>query len=428
MQVTKNQLPKVKFPKKMRALFEKARFKVFYGGRGGGKSVSIAIALLLLGMLGKEKILCTREVQNSIDDSVHAVLKEQIDILGIGWFYEVQKNKIIGLNGTEFIFAGLHGRTIGSVKSKQGITKVWVEEAQYISDKSFDILFPTIREEGSECWISFNPELDSDPVWVRFIENPPPDAIVVKINWYDNPFISKTLLDQKDEDYRRNPENARYIWEGFCKASIDGAIYKDEMEFIVSANRIIELPHEPLLRVNTYWDLGKRDATAIWFIQHAQGEEHRVIDYYENTGKELKHYAEVALSKGYDYDEHYLPHDVMVSELMSTMTRFDALQTYGLSNIIAVPRVREIETGIEATRQLLKNCWFDKEKCKKGLHALKSYQYEYDDKLKAYKRDKPLHNWASNGADAFRQFAQSWTPTQNETIPLDDAPMDWWQY
>lgn len=419
--------PQLKIPEKLAPLFDyKRRYRhyIMHGGRGGGKSTTVAQAALMHGMRKQHRILCTREYQISIKDSIHKLLSDTIDELGLGWFYRVTENSIVGKNGTEFIFKGLH-HNIGNIKSIEGVTICIIEEGQYVSEASFKILLPTIREANSEIWVLFNPILETDDCYQRFITHTPSNSLVININWNDNPFISQTLLDQKDDDYRRNPIDARNVWGGKCRAAIDGAIYQDEFALLEAGNRIINLPYEPLLPVNTYWDLGKRDATAIWFIQHAAGEEHRVIDYYENTGKALRHYAEVVIAKNYDYYEHYLPHDVQVSELISGITRYDALVEYGLNNVMTVPRVREIETGIDATRHILKQCWFDKEKCALGLRALKSYQYEYDEKLMCYKRDKPLHNHASNGSDAFRQFAQSYT-APIESVPLRDDYTPYW--
>jgi phage terminase large subunit len=423
------QVQRFKIPKKLEPLFHDKRYRYYImrGGRGGGKSTTACLAALLHGMKKKHRILATREYQVSIKDSVHKLLSDLIEEYKLDWFYTITRDSIVGRNGTEFIFKGLR-QNIGSVKSVEGISICIVEEAQFVSESSFKILLPTIREQGSEIWILFNPVLESDDCYQRFVVHKPSNSLEIIINWNDNPFISPTLIAEKDDDYRRDPIAARNVWGGECRPAVEGAIYQNEFEFLEATNRIIDLPYTPDLPVNTYWDLGRRDATAIWFAQHAIGEEHRFIDYYENTGKDLGHYSEIVLNKGYNLGEHYLPHDVQVTELSSGVSRIDTLYKHGLKNIITVPRVREIETGIEATRQIFKQCWFDKERCKQGLHALKSYRYEYDDKLKCYKRDKPLHDWASNGSDAFRQFAQAYQLPTNDHIPLnDDAPMDWWE-
>ena len=178
-----------KFPKKLRFLFEPMRYKVAYGGRGSAKSWSFARTLLIQASRKPLRILCTREVQKSIRDSVHKLLSDQIQALGLGTFYDVQQAVIRGENGSEFIFAGLSDQTAESVKSFEGVDIAWVEEAQAVSDRSWGILIPTIRKDGSEIWVSFNPELDTDPTWLRFVENPPPDAVSVPVNYHDNPWF-----------------------------------------------------------------------------------------------------------------------------------------------------------------------------------------------------------------------------------------------
>ncbi len=176
------------FPDALQFLFEPARYKVAYGGRGGAKSWGFARALLILGAQKNLTILCAREFQSSIKDSVHALLAAQVHDLGLDWFYETQEKTIIGKNGTNFIFAALR-HNVDSIKSKEGIDICWVEEAVTVSKNSWDKLIPTIRKPGSEIWISFNPELDTDETYKRFIKNSPPGAVVKKVNWSDNPWF-----------------------------------------------------------------------------------------------------------------------------------------------------------------------------------------------------------------------------------------------
>ena len=169
------------FPEKLQFLFEPSRYKVLHGGRGGAKSWGVARALLIKGAASPLRILCARELQNSIVESVHHLLQTQIDALKLESFYEVQNQLIRGLNGTEFIFAGLK-QNITRIKSFEAVDIVWVEEAQTVSKKSWDTLIPTIRRDNSEIWITFNPELDTDETYQRFVLNPPSDAKVVKVN------------------------------------------------------------------------------------------------------------------------------------------------------------------------------------------------------------------------------------------------------
>ena len=193
-QKIKDAVSRIRFPKKFEALFqpEKTRYRIFYGGRGGAKSWCFARALLAKGTKDPMRILCAREFQTSIKDSVHKLLSDQIYALGMESFYEITQTTIRGINGTEFIFAGIKNNT-NNIKSIEGIDICWVEEAQSVSANSWNVLIPTIRKQDSEIWVSFNPELPTDETWKRFVENPPESSVVVKVNWNDNPWFPETL-------------------------------------------------------------------------------------------------------------------------------------------------------------------------------------------------------------------------------------------
>lgn len=190
-----------------------ARYRVFYGGRGSAKSWSIARALLIHGCQAPLRILCTREYQSSIADSVHKLLEDQISAIGLEGFYEVKQNSILGQNGTEFLFKGLR-RNIREIKSTEGIDLCWVEEAEAVSQESWQILSPTIRKEHSEIWVSFNPALEGDPTYQKFIVKPPENAIVTKAGYTDNPWCPQVLIDEAEELKRRDPEAYEHIWGG----------------------------------------------------------------------------------------------------------------------------------------------------------------------------------------------------------------------
>lgn len=200
-----------------------------------------------------------------------------------------------------------------------------------------------------------------------------------------------------------------YLQEFECSwtAAIKGSYYGDLLAMSLKQGRIGNVPVAHSVPVNTFFDLGMNDTTAIWFHQQTAPSEHRFIDYYENSGEDLAHYARVLQNKGYLYGEHYFPHDVKVKELTSGMSRLQKLHELGITNTVVVPRVDNINEGIEMTRSILPFCHFDKESCEFGLRALQEYQKAWDDKMQVF-RTKPLHNWASNGADAFRQFAQGY--------------------
>jgi len=194
-------------------LFKPCRYKALYGGRGGGKSHAIAEALLILGAQNRHRILCTREFQTSIKDSVHKLLTDKIEALGLSGFYRVTQNQILGKNGTEFIFTGLRLNS-ENVKSTEGVTIAWVEEGQSVSEASWNVLIPTVRKEGSEIWTSWNPDQKSDPVYRRFIDHPPPDSKVVEVGWADNPWLSDEMIAEKDYLYSVDSDAAAHVWGG----------------------------------------------------------------------------------------------------------------------------------------------------------------------------------------------------------------------
>ncbi len=215
-------------------IFLPKRYKVFYGGRGSSKSYTIARALLTIGTKEKIRSLCAREFQNSITESVHKLLCDQIEVLKLSGFYDITNNSIIGKNGSEFIFKGVR-HNINSIKSMVGITHLWLEEAQTISKTSWDVLIPTIREKGSEIWVSFNPDKEDDPTYKMFIDkngNPldRDDALIIKVNWQDNPWFPDVLELEKNHLYRVNPDLADHVWGGACRSHSDAQIFKNKWE------------------------------------------------------------------------------------------------------------------------------------------------------------------------------------------------------
>lgn len=198
-------------------LTEQARYKVAYGGRGSGKSWDIARSLLVRVASSSEpqRILCCREIQQSIRDSVHKLLRDQIDLLGFGGFI-VQNDRILHTNGSEFLFKGLSGN-VAQIKSMEGIDVCWIEEAETITAQSWELLDPTIRKEGSEIWISFNPRYKDDVIYDKFITNTPDNAIVKLLNFADNPHFPQVLRAQMEQMRRNDPDLYRHIWLGEIK-------------------------------------------------------------------------------------------------------------------------------------------------------------------------------------------------------------------
>jgi phage terminase large subunit len=389
----------VQFTEALRFLFEPSRYKILYGGRGGGKSHSIAKALLILGAQKPLRIFCGREIQKSIADSVHKLLGDQIRGMGLEGFYQVLQANIRGANGTEFIFAGLK-HNISNIKSLEAVDIAWIEEAQSVSKTSWDVLIPTIRKEASEIWVSFNPELEGDNTYQRFVAKPPTGAIVVKVNWSDNPFFPNVLRQELEDLKARDYDAYLTVWEGHCKQVLDGAIYAKELREATMANRITSIPYDATKPVHTFWDLGWADMTSIWFAQSI-GFECRVVDFYQNHQHPLQHYIQTLQSRGYVYGTDWLPHDAQAKQLGSGRSIEELLRAAG-RNVKIVPRL-SVNDGINAVRTLFNRMWFDAEKCADGLQALRRYRYDLDD---AGHPDKvPVHDDASHSADALRYMA-----------------------
>jgi phage terminase large subunit len=219
----------IKFAPPFRPLFRPARYKVYYGGRGGGKSWTVARALIIKGLQSKIRVLCAREFQTSIADSVHKLLSEQIEALGLSPYYEVQKTRIIGLNGTEFIFKGLR-HNVQEIKSTEGVDYCWIEEASSVSEESWAVLVPTIRQAGSEIWMTFNPQDDDDPTYKKFVLNPPPNSVVRKVSWRDNPHFPQVLRDEMEYLQRVDPDAYAHVWEGETRTISDAVILRGKTE------------------------------------------------------------------------------------------------------------------------------------------------------------------------------------------------------
>jgi phage terminase large subunit len=394
-------IAKAEFPIKLQGLFQKSRYKVCWGGRGGAKSWGIARALLIKGAKNPIRILCAREYQTSIKDSVHKLLCDQIEALGLLGFYEITQNSIRGRNGTEFAFIGLKNNPT-NIKSFEGVDICWVEEAQTVSRFSWNILIPTIRKEGSEIWVSFNPELETDETYQRFVLNPPADCIQIKINWFDNPWFPETLRLEKDALKVRDIEAHNQVWEGLCRQTVDGAIFAKEMQRAEMDGRITRVAYDATKPVHAVFDLGWSDQTAIWFLQFI-GMETRLVRYMAGSQMTMTHYLSQMQSFGYVYDTLWLPHDAENKTLAAAGKSIeDIVRGAGYKTQI-MPRVPVIDS-INAARTVFTNCWFDRENCADGLTCLRHYRYEVDPDTGQFGRT-PLHDQYSHGADAFRYIA-----------------------
>ena len=367
------------------------------------KSWAIADALLLQGANRKLRILCARENMNSISESVHHLLATRAQALGVGHHYNVEKARILGRNGTEIVFAGLR-HNVANIKSMEAIDLVWVEEAATVSRDSWQTLIPTVRKPGSEIWVSFNPELETDDTYKRFVLNSPPDCVVVTSNYLENKWLPEVLRVEAEYMRTNDPAGYAHVWLGECKSAIEGAIYGEELKVAEVDGRITRVSLDRTKVVHTFWDLGFGDKTAIWFAQAVDGW-YNVVDYLENSGKTIEWYVIQLQNKGYLYGQDWLPHDavdtIIHAKLGADKTRsIEQLMRGAGRNVRVAPKLR-ITDGINATRTIFSQCRFDAEKTADGLQALRHYQWG-PPTASGESRREPLHNWASHGADAFR--------------------------
>jgi phage terminase large subunit len=394
--------PRHSFPGWAKGLFEPHRFKVLHGGRGSSKSWTVARALLTRAARQPTRVLCAREIQRSIRDSVHRLLSDQIELLGLGAGYTITETEIKHVNGSIFMFSGLAQHTVESIKSMEGCDIVWAEESQTISKRSWDILTPTIRKDGSEIWLTLNPDMDTDETYVRFIAKADPDAWVREVNWRDNPWFNEVLEKERQSTLRRDPDSYQNIWEGQPKRVSDGAIYRYEMIQVYAEKRVRPVPYDPLLKVHTVWDLGYADTMSIGLWQR-QGAEIRCIDYIEDSYRTLDHYVSEIEKRKYRWGTDFIPHDGRARDFKTGKSTEEHLANMG-RNPTCLPLVN-VEEGIKATRLMLPRVYFDEDRCATLLEHLKRYSRVIP--IATGEPGQPLHDVHSHAADMVRYAAMA---------------------
>ena len=394
--------PQIDLPEKLEVLFQPSRYKVIYGGRGSAKSWTVARALLIIAASKPTRILCGREFQRSMKDSVHKLLSDQIALIGLAHRFTITSTSIVSSCGSEFIFTGLR-HNAETLKSLEGIDIAWVEQAERLSKTSLDILVPTVRKEGSEIWFTLNPELEEDEVYKRFVVGRPPNALVIEQNWRDNPWFTTVLKAEMEEMRRRDPDGWLNVYEGKPLHALQGAIYANELRRAAEEGRITKVPVVGGSPVHTAWDLGHSDNTAIWFFQRI-GFEYRMVDFFSDNAQKLDHYLKALQDRPYVYGRHYLPHDAESNRLEGKSVANQVRDVYGRSNVVVVPRTDSVVGDLNICRTVFDQVWFDQEKCADGLNAMRHYRYAVDPDTGRTSRN-PLHDWTSDTADAFRTFA-----------------------
>jgi|TARA_B110000977_G_scaffold103700_1_gene135451 phage terminase large subunit len=410
----------IELPPKLVPVFEgEARIRASYGSRGSGKTRSFALMSAVFGYRWGSSgisgtILCGREFMNSLTESSLEEIKAAIR--SIPWledYYEIGDKYIKSHDGRiTYTFAGLR-RSLDSIKSKSRILLAWVDEAENVSGRAWDVLLPSIREEdksvgfSSEVWVTWNPESKYSATHERFRASFPSNCKIVQLNYTDNPWFPKVLDDQRIEDKEKRPDMYEHIWEGGFLVYSEGSYYSSEMRRAKDEDRIGKVRYDRAKGVVTSWDLGIGDSTSIVFSQFI-GTEIHIIDYYEASGAGLEHYAKVLQDKGYVYDQHVFPHDVRVRELGTGKSRIETLESLGIRDIEIAPSLL-IDDGIQKVREMLDKCFFDETKCEKLIDALLNYSRDWDDNGKTW-RMRPRHDWSSHAADSMRYLAIGYTP------------------
>lgn len=359
------------FPAKLRFLFEAWRYKVLYGGRGGAKSWGIARALLIQAAQQKLRVLCAREIQKSIADSVHKLLGEQIEALGLGHFYDVQQSVIRGANGSEFIFVGLH-TNLASIKSMEGLDRVWLEEAQAISKESLAVLIPTVRKEGSELWFSFNPDDGEEPVYQDFVvHDPPPGSRVVEIGWADNPWLPDVLRQEKDALYARDPEAAAHVWGGKPRRNSVAQVLRGRYS-VESFEPVTEHDDPKQIWHGPYYGLDFGFATTPLALVRCWVFERRLHIEHEVSGLEIDNDdmpARLAITPG--VKEHVVRADASRPETISHLKR------HGFPRVTACYKWKgSVEDGVEHLRSYEKIIIHPR--CELAALQARLYSYKVD--------------------------------------------------
>lgn len=396
---------------------------LFGGSRGGGKT-DTALQWLLYDIERKElRCLVIRRNAKDLADFIDRARQKYTPM---GATVKGNPTEVHFPSGA-IIYTG-HLGTPDAYTAYQGweIHRLLMEEVTHIpSEKLYEKLLGSVRSTvdgiDTQVFLTTNPggpghewvkerfQIDVKPSKIKFPHNGR-TFIYIPATIRDNPHL---LL--KDPQYLKYleglPQNLREQWlnGSWDDLDIDGAYYIKQMNLAAKDGRITTVPIESSLRTFSFWDLGISDSTAIWVVQ-ANGNEIRVVAYYENNGEGLKHYVnwlhDLRDKYNFTFAGHYLPHDIRVRELSTGQSREVALRKMGVSPRL-VPN-KGVADGIEAARNIIGRCWFDADNCKDGIRALKNYRKEFDEKKNKYK-DAPLHDWASHGSDSFRYFALSWS-------------------
>jgi phage terminase large subunit len=384
---------------KVAFLAEPHPYKVLWGGRDGIKSWSIARQLVVDAATHPIRTLCCRETMMSLDESVMQLLSDQIHLLKLDAHFQILQKEIRGINGSLFSFAGLR-TDARKIKSFEGYDRAWVEEANNVSKNSWQILIPTIRKEGSEIWISFNPELESDYTYQFWIVNPPPGTVKLQTSFHDNIWLTKKSHQEIEFMKETAYDDYLNIYEGECIQTIKGAVFTKEMAKVDADHRILHVPYTNVKPVDLYVDLGDR-YTSIWFAQSV-GYETRLIDFLDSEGMGLQLIIKELQRREYIYGTTWLPWDARMPQLSTGRTIEEQLRSANFK-VNVIPQV-SFKARLNMCRLLFPQLVFDGDNCADGIQALRHYKWPKEG-VDGQVKTKPLHDVNSHPADALMYMA-----------------------
>jgi phage terminase large subunit len=395
-------------PDKLVSVFQGlADIRGSYGGRGSAKTRTFAkmtaVRAHMWAQAGDEGIiLCGRQFMNSLADSSLEEIKAAIR--ETDWLrphFDIGEKYVSTACGRiAYTFSGLD-RNIDSIKSKSRIRLAWVDEAEPVTEEAWVKLIPTLREEDSELWVTWNPESERSPTHKRFCQAEDPLMRIVEMNWRDNPWFPAILERKRQKDLRERPEQYDHIWEGDFKTVTEGAYYAASLTLAKSESRIGFVARDPNLQVRTFWDLGRRDHTSIWIAQFV-GQKINVIDYIEGSGQGPGFYFDMLRERGYRGCMVCLPHDGsrVGPENATGRSYEDQARDAGFEvEVILNQGPGAAMLRVDAGRRLFPRIWFNETPTKTGRDALGAY-HERRDEVRGVGLG-PEHDWASHGADAF---------------------------
>lgn len=365
------------------------------------------------------KILCLREIQNSIKHSSKQIIESKIKSYGLSGQYKPINSEIKKLNPRDdglFLFQGMNDLTADNAKSLEGFKISWFEEAQNCSSKSLKTLKPTImRMDGAQMIFTWNPKFPEDAI-DEFCNDMAgePDVLVIHVNYDQNMFLADSAHEEIERDRRKFPEDFGHIYLGEYDTSFHGHYYAKLLEDAKAEGRITSVPKKAGVDIITAWDLGRADSTAIWVAQ-VVGLQVRIIDHIEDNFKDLDYFADWIKENGYN-GLHGLPHDAKHKRLGMAGSIQDQLRKYGLTNSRVMPALSK-DAGRRQAKSLIKEAYIDEEKCKDGLQALRHEKAEKDDRTGKYKE---IHE--QDSAAAFRYLAQFLETNQPKAKPKKKIP------